>query len=54
MLVRVLEGTLALKQKIQLWSNKKKFEVQELGVFAPFSRPVRGSSPARWACWSPT
>ncbi|MCI0669003.1 MAG: translation elongation factor 4, partial [Myxococcaceae bacterium] len=40
MLVRVLEGTLALKQKIQLWSNKKKFEVQELGVFSPFSRPV--------------
>ncbi|MGQ0507317.1 MAG: translation elongation factor 4, partial [Myxococcaceae bacterium] len=40
MLVRVLEGTLALKQKIMLWSNKKKFEVQELGVFAPFSRPV--------------
>ncbi len=40
MLVRVLEGTLSLKQKIMLWSNKKKFEVQELGVFAPFSRPV--------------
>jgi GTP-binding protein LepA len=40
MLVRVLEGTLALKQRIQLWSNKKKFEVQELGVFNPFSRPV--------------
>jgi GTP-binding protein LepA len=40
MLVRVFEGTLALKQKIQLWSNKREFEVQELGVFAPFSRPV--------------
>ncbi|MBX7102334.1 MAG: translation elongation factor 4 [Myxococcaceae bacterium] len=40
MLVRILEGTLALKQPIQLWSNKKNFEVQELGVFAPFSRPV--------------
>ncbi len=40
MLVRVLEGTLSLKQKIQLWSNKKSFEVQELGVFSPFSRPV--------------
>jgi GTP-binding protein LepA len=40
MLVRVLEGTLALKQKIMLWSNKKAFEVQELGVFSPFSRPV--------------
>ncbi|MBX7116474.1 MAG: translation elongation factor 4 [Myxococcaceae bacterium] len=40
MLVRVLEGTLALKQKIRLWSNQKPFEVQELGVFNPFSRPV--------------
>ena len=40
MLVRVLEGTLALKQKIVLFSNNKHFEVQELGVFNPFSRPV--------------
>jgi GTP-binding protein LepA len=40
MLVRVLEGTLSLKQKILLWSNKKRFEVQDLGVFSPFSRPV--------------
>jgi GTP-binding protein LepA len=40
MLVRVFEGTLAPKQKIQLWSTKKEFEVQELGVFTPFSRPV--------------
>ncbi|QRK06111.1 elongation factor 4 [Archangium violaceum] len=40
-LVRVLEGTLKLKQKIKLWSNNKAFEVQELGVFNPFSRPVQ-------------
>ncbi|MGA9526447.1 MAG: translation elongation factor 4 [Myxococcaceae bacterium] len=40
MLVRVLEGTLYLKQKIQLWSNKKKFEVNELGVFSPKARPM--------------
>ncbi len=40
MLVRVFEGTLRTKQKILLWSNKREFEVQELGVFAPFSRPV--------------
>ncbi|HUL60143.1 MAG TPA: translation elongation factor 4, partial [Anaeromyxobacteraceae bacterium] len=40
MLVRVFEGVLSPKQKIQLWSNKKQFEVQELGVFAPFARPV--------------
>ncbi|MFN0061069.1 MAG: translation elongation factor 4 [Myxococcaceae bacterium] len=41
MLVRVLEGTLALKQHIRLWSNGKAFDVQELGVFSPFSRPVQ-------------
>jgi GTP-binding protein LepA len=40
MLVRVLEGTLSVKQKILLWHNRKKFEVQELGVFSPFSVPV--------------
>ncbi len=40
MLVRVFEGTLAPRQRIRLWSNGKEFEVQELGVFTPFSRPV--------------
>jgi GTP-binding protein LepA len=39
-LVRVFEGTLLPRQKIQLWSNKKKFEVQELGIFSPFAVPV--------------
>ena len=40
MLVRVFEGKLAPRQRIRLWSNRKEFDVQELGVFAPFSRPV--------------
>jgi len=40
MLVRVFEGTLRPRQRILLFSNKKEFEVQELGVFTPFSRPV--------------
>jgi GTP-binding protein LepA len=40
MLLRVLEGTLKKKQQIRLWSNKKKFEVQELAVIAPFTTPV--------------
>jgi GTP-binding protein LepA len=40
MLVRVFEGTLRPKQKIMLWSTKKEFEVQELGVFTPFSKGV--------------
>ena len=31
MLVRVFDGTLRPKQKILLWSNRKEFEVQELG-----------------------
>jgi GTP-binding protein LepA len=41
MLIRVLEGSIALKQKIKLWSNNKEFEVQELGVIAPFATPVK-------------
>ena len=40
MLVRVLEGALGLKQRVLLWSNKKSFEVQDLGVFSPYSMPV--------------
>jgi len=40
MLVRVFEGTLRPRQRILLWSNRKRFEVQELGVFAPFATPV--------------
>jgi GTP-binding protein LepA len=40
MLVRVFEGTLAPKQRIRLFSTKKEFEVQELGVFTPFSKAV--------------
>jgi GTP-binding protein LepA len=41
MLVRVLEGQVAIGQNIRLWSNQKKFEVQELGVIAPFATPVK-------------
>jgi GTP-binding protein LepA len=40
MLVRVFDGTLRPKQKIRLCANRKEFEVQELGVFTPFSTPV--------------
>lgn len=40
MLLRVFEGTIAVKQKIRLWSNGKDFEVQELGIIAPFATPV--------------
>jgi GTP-binding protein LepA len=41
MLIRVLEGTIAVKQRIKLWSNNKEFEVQELGVIAPYATPVK-------------
>ena len=41
MLVRVLEGQVGIGQNIRLWSNQKKFEVQELGVIAPFATPVK-------------
>ncbi len=40
MLVRVFEGTLRPRQRIRLWSNRKEFEVQELGIFAPFAAAV--------------
>jgi GTP-binding protein LepA len=40
MLVRVFDGTLQPRQKIQLWSTRKGYEVQDLAVFAPYSRPV--------------
>ncbi len=41
MLIRVLEGTITLKQKIKLWSNAKEFEVMELGVINPFPTAVK-------------
>jgi GTP-binding protein LepA len=41
MLVRVFEGTLRPGLRILLFSNKREFEVQDLGVFAPFSCPVQ-------------
>jgi GTP-binding protein LepA len=40
MLVRVFEGSLAPRQHIRLWSTRKEYEVQDLAVFAPYSRPV--------------
>jgi GTP-binding protein LepA len=40
MLVRVLEGKLAVNQKILLWATRKRFQVQDLGVFTPYSQPV--------------
>jgi len=40
MLVRLIEGTLAPKQEILLWSNKKKFEVQSVGHFKPKAAPA--------------
>jgi GTP-binding protein LepA len=39
-LVRVFEGSIKPKQKIQIWSTKREYEVQELAVFVPFSRRI--------------
>jgi GTP-binding protein LepA len=41
MLVRVFDGTLRPRQKIRLCANRKEFEVQDLGIFAPFATPVQ-------------
>ena len=38
MLVRVFEGTVKPRQKIQFMSNKREYEVSEVGVFAPKAR----------------
>ncbi len=40
MLVRMVDGTLATKSKIQLWSNRKRYEVLEVAVNAPHPTPV--------------
>lgn len=39
-LVRVVDGSLKLKQKILLMNVDKEFEIQKLGVFDPFSSDV--------------
>jgi GTP-binding protein LepA len=44
MLVRVFDGALRRKQRIRLWSNRKEFEVQDLGAFVPFATGVDGLS----------
>jgi GTP-binding protein LepA len=41
MLIRVFDGSVSVGQNIRLWSNQKQFEVQELGVIAPFATPVK-------------
>jgi len=41
MLIRVMEGEIRQKQSIRLWSNQKKFEVQELGIISPYVRSVQ-------------
>jgi GTP-binding protein LepA len=38
MLVRIFEGTARPRQKIQFMSNRREYEVSELGVFAPKAR----------------
>jgi GTP-binding protein LepA len=38
MLVRIVEGTVRPRQKIQFMSNRREYEVSEVGVFAPKAR----------------
>jgi GTP-binding protein LepA len=38
MLVRIVDGTVKPRQKIQFMSNKREYEVSEVGVFAPKAR----------------
>lgn len=41
MLVRIFEGELRVGQRIRLFSNRKEFEVQELGVISPYPTAVK-------------
>ncbi len=40
-MVRVVDGTLQVGQKIRMMATKADYEVNELGVFAPFPRAVK-------------
>ncbi|MET0342066.1 MAG: translation elongation factor 4 [Polyangiales bacterium] len=44
-MVRVVDGTLRVGQKIRMMSSKADYEVNELGVFAPFPRGVKELGP---------
>jgi GTP-binding protein LepA len=45
LLVRVIDGVLRLKQKIRLLAAGRDYEVQTLGVFAPFARDIAELGP---------
>ncbi len=40
-IIRVFDGTLRTGDKIMMFSNKKVFEVEELGIFTPKAKPVK-------------
>jgi GTP-binding protein LepA len=44
-MVRVMDGTLRVGQKIRMMATKADYEVNELGVFAPFPRGVKELGP---------
>ncbi len=44
-MVRVVDGSLKVGQKIRMMSSKADYEVNELGVFAPFARAVKDLGP---------
>ncbi len=44
-MVRVVDGTLQVGQKIRMMATKADYEVNELGVFGPFARAVKELGP---------
>ncbi|MEY4510548.1 MAG: hypothetical protein RLZZ450_2670 [Pseudomonadota bacterium] len=44
-MVRVIDGTITVGEKIRMMSSKTDYEVNELGVFAPFPRGVKELGP---------
>ena len=49
-LVRVVEGTLRFKDRIQFMSNQQSYDVTELGVFTPKMKPVEELAAGEVGC----
>ncbi|HHV44673.1 MAG TPA: elongation factor 4 [Firmicutes bacterium] len=48
--VRVMEGTVKVKDRIKLMSNQREFQVEQLGVFRPDMQPVEKLGPGEVGC----
>ena len=47
--IRVVDGLLSPRQRIQMMSTRAIHELLEVGVISPEPKPTGGSASARWA-----